>query len=205
MITEHGLPRRIAELRQEIRQRDPVLLANCTGAKWENGRFQLPFWGTAVSLSWPECVAYDRSGQELDMMSQAQLAYYFHTANGVPLAGRWIAFNELPDGQFYTTAFQGYTGQKLVQAFGEDVETFAELAVRLGGQPEVLGDAAYRFAVFPHVALLIVVWLGDEDFPTAYKLLFDAHSQYHLPTDACAILGSILTGKLIHLTTLNQV
>ncbi|MFN2105113.1 MAG: DUF3786 domain-containing protein [Candidatus Promineifilaceae bacterium] len=41
-----------------------------------------------------------------------------------------------------------------------------------------------------------VCWLGDEDFPTSYRILFDRSIEHHLPTDACAILGSMLTTRL---------
>jgi hypothetical protein len=42
----------------------------------------------------------------------------------------------------------------------------------------------------------VVTWEGDEDFPSTYQILFDAAVSHHLPTDACAILGSILTHRL---------
>jgi hypothetical protein len=43
----------------------------------------------------------------------------------------------------------------------------------------------------------IVCWLGDEDFPTSFRFLFDDSIRHHLPTDACAILGNMLTRKLL--------
>jgi hypothetical protein len=63
-----------------------------------------------------------------------------------------------------------------------------------GGQ---LGDRAFAFRALPHVSLLVVCWLGDEDFPPSYRLLFDGAAKHHLSTDACAILGSGLTRRLI--------
>lgn len=60
-----------------------------------------------------------------------------------------------------------------------------------------MGDAAYLFQVLPLVSLLAVTWLGDEEMPPAYQILFDANVSHHLPTDVCAILGSMLTERLI--------
>ena len=67
----------------------------------------------------------------------------------------------------------------------------------LGGRQETLGDAAFAFQALPRVRLLAVGWQGDEDFPPSYRVLFDGNSHHHLSTDACAILGSTLTRRLM--------
>ena len=137
------------------------------------------------------------TGEPLDVMTQAFLAYYFHTADGTQVSEQWIAFSGLPDGQFYASAFQGYTGNELAKVFGNDLEMFTNAADNLGGRPYKLGDAAFIFQALPLVPILAVGWQGDEDFAPSYRLLFDKNINHHLPTDACAILGSTLTRRLI--------
>ena len=191
------LARRVAELHVDLRQQDVNGLAQKAGAVVEDGRFHLHIWGQPITLSPPNFIALNADGQELDTFTQALLAYYLHSTNGAPLAGEWIAFTELPDGQFYTAAFQGYTGNELAKVFGNDVEWFTETAVALGGRPLQFADRAFAFRVLPHVAIMVAAWQGDEDFAPSYRLLFDANTRYHLPTDACAIVGSTLTRRLI--------
>ncbi len=198
MIKETGLPGRIAELRRVLGERETAVLATNTGAIQSENGLHLMVWGQPALITVPGFVARDAdTGQELDMMTQALLAYYFFTSNGTAPANTWIAFTELPNGRFYTNAFQGYTGQKLVRAFGNDVVGFGETAVAVGGSPVEFADAAFQFQTLPKVSVLVACWLGDEDFPPSYKLLFDANISYHLPTDACAIIGSMLTSKLL--------
>ncbi|MCA9934947.1 MAG: DUF3786 domain-containing protein [Anaerolineales bacterium] len=194
------LARRVAELHADLRLKDVNGLAQTVGAVVVDGRFHLHIWGQPITLSPPNFTALDANEQELDTFTQAMLAYYLHTSNGAPLAGEWIAFTELPDGQFYTAAFQGYTGNELAKVFGNEVERFAETAVALGGQPLQFADRAFAFRVLPHVAIMAAAWQGDEDFPPSYRLLFDANTAHHLPTDACAIIGSTLTRKLVKAT-----
>ena len=201
------LARRVSELHAQLRQASPITLASHTGANYlpagsQQGTFYLLFWGQDVSLTYPEFVGRDnRTGKMLGTMAQALLAYYFTISDGTDQTGQWISFSELPDGRFYTVAFQGYTGGELVKTFGNDEHGFAKSATRIGGwQPRLdkaLGDEAFAFRVFPHVTLLVVCWLGDEDFPPSYRILFDAAISHHLSTDACAILGSTLTRRLI--------
>lgn len=199
------LAQRVDELRDELRGRDPYLLAANAGAIFQEigpnqGEFRLLMWGQEVVLTWPDLVGRDgENGEPLPTFIQAQLAYYLHTSDGTPPAGTWIAFTELPDGQFYTQAFQGYTGQELVKVFGDNLAAFGRAAEKSGGRPEAMGDAAYAFRVLPKVSLLVVCWLGDEDFPPSYRVLFDTAVSHHLSTDACAILGSTLTRRLTKL------
>lgn len=203
----YPLAQRVSEIRDELRGWDTAVLSHNTGALYTEtgpgqGEFRLPFWGRGIVLTWPGFMGRDvQSGELLPTFSMAVLAYYFLLAQDVPLTGKWVAFTELPDGQFYTQAFQGYTGQELVKTFGNDIAAFTLAAEQLGGRPEPLGDAAFSFRVLPKVSLLAVGWLGDEDFPPSYRVLFDTAVSHHLSTDACAILGSTLTRRLIKAKT----
>jgi hypothetical protein len=194
---------RLAELRAALRQADPFVVAANSGAVYRpgdagEGFLYLNFWEEPVKVSFPDFVVYHAGGGEpLPTFFQALLAYYFSTADGTTPAGRWIAFSELPDGHFYTQAFQGYTGHELAKAFGNRIDHFVAVATSLGGRRENLGDAAYAFRVLPRVELLAVCWQGDEEFPPSFRILFDAAVSHYFSTDTCAIAGSALTRRLI--------
>jgi len=201
------LTRRTAELHDALRAVDPQTLADRTGATYvpvspTQGSLHLHYWNRQVVLTYPEFVARDgRTGELLGTMDRAMLAYYFALSDGTPETGNWIAFSELPDGRFYTQAFQGYSGDELARTIGNDEEGFAAAAlltqgweVRSGQAP---GDRAFAFRALPFISLLVVCWLGDEEFPPSYRILFDGTVSHHLSTDACAILGSALTRRLL--------
>ncbi len=194
---------RMEALRTELRGRSPASLAIQTGARYDPseagpGALWMPLWGKPVRLGLPELVAIDpETGQALDSVLQALLIYHLHTADGTPLMNHWIAFSELPDGRFYSAAFQGYTGNKLAGVFGNDLQGFADAADRLGAMAVDLGDCARGFRVLPRVHVAVVGWQGDEELAPSYRLLFDSCTRHHLPTDACAVLGSLLTGRLL--------
>jgi hypothetical protein len=161
----------------------------------------LTYWGRDIAIGYPEFSSCDkRSLEALGIMDRAMLAYYFNTSDGTPLTGRWISFSELPDGTFYTQAFQGYTGNELAKVFGNDAELFARAATSIGGRKASIGDSsadvAFTFRVLPHVILLVACWLGDDDFPPSYRVLFDEAAGRHLTTDSYAIIGSLLTKRL---------
>ncbi len=199
---QEPLERRAGELREDLFLRDVNQLAQLTGTTLQTkdgvSVFEFSYWGKPVLLSSQDYLARDPETQHpLPPIHQAMILYYFHSSKGSPPTGNWISFSELADGQFYNSAFQGYTAQKLTQYFHVNYDKFETRNEELWGEKVDFGDGAYRYQILPQIAMLIVYWKGDEEFPPSYKILFEDIADYHLPTDGCAILGSMLVGKLI--------
>ncbi|MFN2106660.1 MAG: hypothetical protein ACK2UJ_17430, partial [Candidatus Promineifilaceae bacterium] len=57
---ESGLDRRVADLRQEILQRDKAVLAQRTGAVRDNGGFLLAVWNRCIAINGQDFIAVDR-------------------------------------------------------------------------------------------------------------------------------------------------
>ncbi len=194
-------------LRLTARQVPPTLLARRTDCQYietgpAQGEFRLPLFGAPILVRYPELVAYasqaglDLALQALPLPTQALLLYHFTSSDGTPLSNRWVSFGDLTDGRIYQQAFQGYAGDKLTRHFGERIEDFRQACRTAGGQPAEIGDAAFTFTPLPRVPLLVTYWLGEDEIPSACKILFDASARNHLPIDVCAILGSMLASRI---------
>jgi hypothetical protein len=199
--TETGLAARIEDLRNIIRALSPSLLAEHTGTQYaetgnESSALHLAFFQSRVTLPFPELIAKDANNTILPDMSQALLLYYFATSDGIPLANNWVSFADLPGGRMYAHAFQGYSGSQLVKAFDPDLDRFCSACLGAGGTPSSFGDVSFEFLPLPRVPLLVNYWLGDEDFPSTCKILFDAAATHYLPIDVCAILGGMLVSRI---------
>jgi hypothetical protein len=196
------LERRADELREEVSKADPRRLADLTVTELlednEEPRFEFLFWGNPVEMTVSDLIARDKdSGQPLPAIHQAMILYYFSTSRKSSPAGKWVSFSELSAAQFYNAAFQGYTSKKLLQHFQNDTQRFIDRCLEFKGEKTSFGDGAFRFQVLPRVAMLAVYWEGDDEFPASYKVLFEDIVDSHLPTDGCAILGSMLTRMAI--------
>ncbi|MDO9303400.1 MAG: DUF3786 domain-containing protein [Anaerolineales bacterium] len=192
---------RMLELRSTLRFRDPGLVATRSGVSYltfgpDRGEFHIPFWGKAVILTWPNLTGYSNTDDELPPIIQALLLYYLLTADGTTLTGKWVSFADLPDGRMYNAAFQGYSGDEIVKAFGFDLPAFGCACLNAGGKPVEVGSASFVIQALPNLPMLVTYWLGDEDFPSSCKILFDSSATHYLPIDGCAIAGSMLTKKL---------
>jgi hypothetical protein len=196
------LERRADQLRGELINADHHQLAYLTDTQYDEskgkGVFRFTLWNKPVMLPSEDFISRDQDTETpLPAIHQATILYYFYSSKASPPADSWISFSELGDGQFYNAAFQGYTSKKLLQYFNANYSLFEERCLALCGEKTSFGDGAFRFQILPRVAILAVYWQGDEEFPPSYKILFEDTADYHLPTDVYAILGSMLTGKLI--------
>ncbi|HIC95475.1 TPA: DUF3786 domain-containing protein [Candidatus Bipolaricaulota bacterium] len=190
----------IERAREELRGKDPVELAHRGGLDYRGGELQLRLFTKDYRISWPQLIVQELgSDEECEEELQALLLDYLRRADGTPPSGEWLAFRELPEGQFYYQAFQSYSGDNLVRAFGNDLEGFKRAAIALGGEPLEFGDAAFAFKVLPHIRMAVVYWQGDEEFPPKVSVLFDSSAGRYLPAEGLAILGRWLCAKLIEL------
>lgn len=197
-----GLDSRVDDLRSALRAISPDLLAGRTGSIYKvvdqgRGEFRLSLFSSPLILTFPELIAYNERDDPHPLYVQALTIYYFYTADGASLHDNWISFAELPDGRIYDPAFQGYSGNEIVKAFGLDIEKFRRACEKEGGQERTFGDAAYSFQALPRLPLLVNYWCGDEDFPSTCKILFNESARHYLPTDVAAILGGMLARRLV--------
>jgi hypothetical protein len=185
------------ELRTALRNRDPNLIAARSGSSYlvtdsARGEFRIPFWGADRVFIFPELTT-----ESLSTFQQTLLFYYLLTADGTPASGKWVSFADLPDGRMYVRAFQGYTGDEAVKCFGNSLDSFRHACVQCGGVSVEIGDASYVFQALPRVPLMVTYWLGDDEFPSSCKILFDSSAPHYLPIDACAMLGSALISRIM--------
>jgi hypothetical protein len=200
--SNQGLADRLDGLRAALRSRPPEMLAERTGSIYSSngpagGKFRLSLFDSALILTFPDLISVNTNDDIMPVPIQALLLYYFLTSDGTPPNGKWISFADLPDGRTYDPAFQGYSGDPLAKAFGLQGLAFCQACVRAGGTASDFGEASYRFQALPRLPMLAAYWLGDEDFPSTCKILFDATASHHLPIDVCAILGSMLAKRIL--------
>lgn len=196
---QESMLRRLDELRQEIQGRAPQEIALRCGATFEDDQLRVTYWGQTIIIKWKDLDCYFVEDEKpCSIFDAAMLTYYLHSADGSPMADRWIAFRELPGGGFYHQAYQGYSGDLIARTYGENPESFERAAEAIGGMRlPALAPHAYAFQPLPRIRLAAVIWPGDEDFPSRASVLFDAASDHYMTTDGLALLGAGLARRLI--------
>jgi hypothetical protein len=188
----------VENAQKTLRESDPHKLMLRSGcAQDAKGGFRLNFLWQELAIADDFVVRRTDTGEAVPSFIQSMVLTYMVTADGTTPSGRWIGFRELPNGMFYTRAFQGYSGDRLIRELIGGIDAFRLAAAHLNGTPLDLGDAGYTFAVLPRVHIGLAYWEGDQDFPAQCRVLFEDTAAHYMPTDGLAILGSLVVGKFL--------
>ena len=187
--------------RSDLLKLDPYKAAYMAGCNFladeAGGRFVVPFFGMDYTVQVPQVSVCSAAGHEPDVATRLVLLHYLIHADGTPPSDHWVSFRELPDGRVYDPAFHKRSSLRLGQVFGQDAKAFAMAAEALGGERLTFGDASYMFRLLPRLRMAVVLHVGDEEFGPAVTVLFDAAAGHCLPTEDLAVLGGMLTSRLI--------
>jgi len=196
---QESMSKQLDLLRTEVLTKQPGRLAVNCGGTLVDQKIQLSYWGQQIEISCADLKARKLSdGCECSVYDTGMLLYYLREADGSPLADHWIGYRELPGGNFYSQAFQGYSGDRLARVYGEQTERYTMAAQSLGGiHLTGLPGMAYAFLPLPRIRLATILYPGDDEFPARASVLFDAAASHYMTTDGLALLGSGLVGRLI--------
>jgi hypothetical protein len=189
----------IKEAQGKLHAIDWTLLAERSGCKIDQaGNLRVEFLRREyVVLKDDFSVCRVDDGAIPSSLIQGLILTYLYTADGAPPIDRWIGFRELPSGLFYASAFQGYTGNELARDLRSDVAGFKRASENLRGTVLSIGDVGYAFTVLPRLHLAVAMWAGDDEFPSQAQVLFEESAPHYLPTEALAIVGSLLVGQIV--------
>ena len=183
---------------------DPAGLARRCGAcignpAEEQKRISLEFLDRTYEITHPDGnVRYAGESESTPpLWEQIINLHYLNHAEGRPLAGELIAFDSIPSGPFYRSAFERRTAGILLRVFADKPEALEACAERIGAKPNDLGDVGFTVNAFPRVPITVVFWRGDEEFAARANFLFDASIASYLPTEDITLTSQMLAIKLV--------
>jgi hypothetical protein len=178
---------------------DPAVCCALAGCKYAMEGVEVPFFGVPHTVTHPSGAVTAQVGDTVKAAHSSiviVLLHYLLTADGTRPADRWVAFRELPDGLFYAQAFAGHAEELIAQRFGENVDAFRRACAALNGTPLDLAEASFRFEALPRLAVAVLLWSGDEEFPAQARILYDAVAGHYLPTEDLSGIGDWLAHHL---------
>jgi hypothetical protein len=176
--------------------------AKKAGADYQKGeekeRITIHFLSEPYHIQFPQIEFYSPSKKLVSLVTRILLLHYLIRADGNPLAGKWVAYKDIPGGLLYAGVFARRVTEPLQRKFGKSAESFREAGIKSGGEPVEIGDASFVLHAFPYVPLHYVLWEGGEEFPPSVQLLFDASVDHYLALEDIVVLGQVTTGRLIN-------
>ena len=190
--------------KKALEGKNPEQVARNSGATFEadrHGKTQLTlsFLGRDVGITWPDfAFAMETPGEALSIQQQILVLHYLNGCEGSQIEGKWIAYQEVPDGKFYLDAFLRRAKNPLVQAFGSQPDLLVELATRVyDARPFDQGDVSVLVQPLPLVPVALILWRGDDEFPPEGNILFDKSIQRILSAEDIAWLAGMIIYPLM--------
>jgi len=159
--------------------------------------YRVPLLGEMLTVDVSDRSIRQPSGSELASYVSVLVLHYLTGARPGHVSDEWVTFRELEAGQFYLAAFRARSIDRLEPVLGSRPHDLAAAAEPLCGEPIEFGDAGVRIAVMPKVHVGIVVWAGDEELSPSVTILFGRTAAEILPTEDLAVVGGLVTGRLI--------
>lgn len=132
----------------------------------------------------------------LPLLELTVLEYFSRVDRLYPLGREMVSTDDLSDAHY----FSGRSRLKkaaLLARYGEDPNGFATAGRYLDGQPEQMGDVAFRLNPFPRIPLYYLLWLETGEFPPRISILFDRSIESALPSPAIWSLVTLCTYYLL--------
>ena len=170
---------------------DPEDVCARTGAKFDrvSGLYRFTSFGKNFSVSpWerkifsdaPEC---DSLLQKLGFFFNFSVICSFSSAKDVPLTGKLVTPINMKSGQLFFRGSHVLPLDKVSERYGNDRDGFLKRGLVLGGVVLEHGDASVKLFPLPRVPVVLILWMGDEEFPPRADILFDSSVEIQLPID----------------------
>lgn len=169
-------------------------ISRCSGYPIDGSALVVDFIGGHYKVEYPsgKFESDPISQGELPVATQILILHYLATPTEVMDTGTLISYKELPGGCIYIQPFSNRAINPMVKIFGSKPDSLVEVATRLGGQLNALGDVGVTFRVFPRIPITLVLWRADDEFPASGNILFDSSASLILPTEDYAVLAGLV-------------
>jgi hypothetical protein len=162
-----------------------------------------------IFLSFQEEILLDRSQRclkrrragEWEVTTDPQLEllvllYLSHVNECAPPAGEFMSVADLKEAHYFKGPHQ-LPLEALVERYGQDLPGFQRACRSLGGVSLDLADAAFTFLPLPRVPLHYLLWLGDDEFPPLFKVLFDRSIETYFSASGIWLLVNLVSSNLL--------
>lgn len=171
-------------------------ICKTTGVQYDARRSELkvPTLGQLVTVHYPSW----EIANPLEEWHSLLLWHYLDMADGTRPSGDWVSFGGLKDGLIRGTKYD-HTMELELQKFlaGKNQDQLVRIFEKLGAEfTETRADLSPVLYMFPFYPIRLNIWLEDEEFPAAGKLLVDKNADHCLTIEDAVTAGDVLLRTL---------
>ena len=109
--------------------------------------------------------------------------WYLVKAKDIPTSERLIKPVDLKGGDMFLRGSHILPLDGIAKKYGDKKREFLERAKYFYGEVLDFGDASIKLFPFPRIPVVVILWCGDDEFPTRADLLIYSSCELHVPLD----------------------
>ncbi len=187
-----------------LKQQFPADILKRSGFEEHADGMIVPFLNRTYLIHLPDFTFTEMAAEpkEVPIQEQVLILHYLQAGGMLFPTGNWVAYREIQGASFYFSAFVKRAIDPLKKTFGANVSGLVRAAERLGGHAIPAGDAGFEFRVLPRIPVQLILWEGDEEFPSEANILFDDTIGDILSPEDVAWLAGMLVYRLMALSSI---
>ncbi len=184
------------KIRRNLRSKEPEEIAKKAGAQFKLGEIRLKLFDEEFRVKTPEFEVIQSPRPKKKHLNELVLNY-LSLADYPSAPGEWIAFREIPHGDFYSSNFKKNTETRLTRNFQNKRAVFDRVAEKLGGEEIDMGDSGFAFQALPRFKIALVFWSGGNEFQDKVNVLYEKPAADCLSTEGLSLLGKEFCNRFI--------
>ncbi|GMO31387.1 MAG: DUF3786 domain-containing protein [Termitinemataceae bacterium] len=162
--------------------------------------FSLCLMGIDYSVSYPAFEMRDEKEELVcDSATKVLILRFLCEGRRQPSMGRQLSYREIPWGEVYFRNFEGRCIKKVERVFGSDVKKFCKIFdvnKNLKAQKMEGKESGFRFEFLSGLFMSIIIWEGDDEFPSSAQILFDDNFPAAFSAEDIAVVGDVAIDRL---------
>ena len=168
------------------------------GAEYTDERIRISYLGSDCSI---DTRSYAFLPDHIPQTERILILHYLTSSADKPGVGDnssqdFVSYQSLPGGMFYYPTFRKRGPEWLTYVFSDRPELLPAAGGPFGAKQGSFGDISVIIPVLPKIEIAVVIFKGDEEFPTELKFLFRPDIVDYLTLEDIAILGGVVAGRL---------
>jgi len=184
---------------------NPTDTARRSGCEWNvpNGYWVLTFLNRQYEIDpVKKSIRVAEKGAEKEwvgFLEQLCMLAYLIKAQDIPHSNTLVKAERLPGGDFFFRGIHALGTGELAEALGEEPELLLRAGQALGGRCCEYGDASIELYLLPRLPVTVIIWAGDEEYPSRASILFDRTAADQIALDALGAGVNLVVKAIIRL------
>lgn len=189
---------------ERFKEMDPEKMAQKSGCKYSDGKFEIYLMNRVVYLSYPEMETVFEDGNKTEDYTRILLARYVMEGIKALSNGKMYSYPEMPWGTVYEQQFRGRCIGRLAGTYGHNKQGLIDGLERIGGvcakdengRNASGADVAYDVSFLPDLIIRVLFWEPDEEFAATAQILFSDNFTLAFTAEDIAVVGDVLLNAM---------